>query len=129
MIEYNKNFNEKTILPFFIHPQVDLARGQVPFCHKSIVNFFEKRKSPCTQKFLEVKIKRQIHDHYLICKITLFNVIFTIKIISRNPDHEKYQIQTDVTDIEFSKVFKEYIKIYKLKTHKKQIQYSQTMYL
>ena len=65
MIENNKIFVEKSIFQFFIHPQVDAAQGQIPFCHKLIVNLFEKGNSPCTQNFLEVKIKRQIQDHYL----------------------------------------------------------------
>ena len=36
MIEYNKNFDDNSILPFFIQPQSDPAQGPVQFCHKVI---------------------------------------------------------------------------------------------
>ena len=36
--------------------------------------------------------------------------IYTIEFSSTNPDHRKYVIQTDDLDLEFSKVFSEYIK-------------------
>ena len=55
MIEYNKNFDDKSILTFFIKPQNDPARGEVQFCYNLIVNVFEKGNSPCKQEFLEVK--------------------------------------------------------------------------
>ena len=112
MIEYNKNFTDKSILPFFIKPQNDTSRGQIQFCHTLIVNLFEKGISPCKQGFLEVQIKRQILDHYLkdICKITSHYGIFTIEFASPKLNHKKHQIQTDDIDTEFSKVFKDYIK-------------------
>ena len=115
MIEYNENFDNNSILPFFIKRQNDPSRGHVQFCYNLIANLFEKRNSPCKQEFPEVKIERQILDHFLkgICNITSFYGIFTIEIESPQPNHIKYQIQTDDRDIEFSKVFTDYIKIYK----------------
>ena len=46
MIEHNEKFDHNSILPFFIKPQKDPARGQVQFCYNIIVNLFEKRNSP-----------------------------------------------------------------------------------
>ena len=65
MIEYNKIFDDNSILKFFIKPQNDPTRGQIQFCHNLIVNLFEKGISPYKQEFTEVEIKRQILDHYL----------------------------------------------------------------
>ena len=47
MIEYDKSFDDNSILPFFIKPLNDPFRGQVQFCHNLIVNLFEKGVSPC----------------------------------------------------------------------------------
>ena len=90
----------------------------------------KKRNSQCKQEFPEVRIKRQILDHYLkaTCKITLYYGIFSIEIVSSKPNHTTHQIQTDVINIEISKVFTDYIKINNTKIHKKQIQYLQTMF-
>ena len=73
---------------------------------------FEKGNSPCKREFPEVRIKRQIHDHYLkdVCNITSHYGIFTIETASPKSNHIRHQIQTDDIDIEFSKVFKDYIK-------------------
>ena len=38
MIEYSKNFDDNSILPFFIKPQNDPSRGQVQFCYNLIRN-------------------------------------------------------------------------------------------
>ena len=94
-----------------IHPQAE-ARGQVQFCQNFIVILFEKGESPCTKEFPGVKIKRQLIDHYLkgICSITSQYGIYTIEISSPNSFHDKYLIQTDDVDFEFSKVFTESIK-------------------
>ena len=72
MIEYDKNFDDNTILQFFIKPLNDPSRAQVQFCHILILNLMQKRISPCKQKFPEGQIKRQILDHYLkdTCNIT-----------------------------------------------------------
>ena len=87
-IEYDKNFDDNTKLPFTIHPQIYLARGQVQFCHKLIVKLFEKGKSPCKQKFTEMRIKKQIFDHYIkgICNITSYYGIATIEILPPQPN-------------------------------------------
>ena len=59
-----------------------------------------------------VKIKRQIIEHYLknICNLTQQYGIYTIEFSTPNPNHRKYVIQTDDLELEFSKVFLEYIK-------------------
>ena len=58
MIEYNENFDNNSILPFFIKPQNNPARGQVQVCYNLFVNLFEKGNSPCKQEFPEVRIKQ-----------------------------------------------------------------------
>ena len=62
--------------------------------------------------FPDVKMKRQLLDHYLkgICSLTSHYGIYTIEIRSPNAFHDRYLIQTDDVDIEFSKVFSQYIK-------------------
>ena len=55
MIEYNKNFDNNSILPFSIHSQKDPARGQVQVCNNLIVNLFKEGNSPCKQEFPEKK--------------------------------------------------------------------------
>ena len=61
-------------------------------------------------------MKRQLLDHYLkgICSPTSQFGIDTIEISSPNAFHDKYLIQTDDIDTEFSKVFTEYIKVFHL---------------
>ena len=64
------------------------------------------------KKFPDVKIKRQLLDHYLKgkCSLKLQYGIYTIEIKSPNAFHDRYLIQTDDVDIEFSKVYTQYIK-------------------
>ena len=73
---------------------------------------FEPGISPCKAEFPEVKIKRQIIEHYLkdICNLTQQFGIYTIEFSTPNTAHRKYVIQTDDIELEFSKVFIEYIK-------------------
>ena len=68
--------------------------------------------STCKAEFPDVKIKRQIIEHYLkdICKLTQQYGIYTIEFSTPNANHRKYVIQTDDLELEFSKVFLEYIK-------------------
>ena len=112
MIEDNKNFDDNSILAFFLQPQGDPAQAQVQFCHNLTAKLFEKRNSPCKQEFLEVRIKRRILDHYLkgTCHITSFYGISTIEILSPKSNHPTHQTQTHDIDIEFSKVNTDYIK-------------------
>ena len=65
IIRYDDSFDDDSILHFFINLQSDPARRQVQLCHNLIVNLFQKRNSPCKEKFPEVKFKCQIFDHYL----------------------------------------------------------------
>ena len=73
---------------------------------------FESGISPCKAEFPDVKIKRQIIEHYLkdICNLTQQYGIYPIEFSTPNTAHRKYVIQTDDIELEFSKVFKEYIK-------------------
>ena len=103
--------DENSILPFFINSLTD-NRGQTQFYQNLIAILFEKGVSPCTAEFPEIKIKRQIIDHYLkrICNLTQHYGIYTIEIHSPSKFHGRYLLQTDDVDIEISKVFTEYIK-------------------
>ena len=72
---------------------------------------FEPGISPSKTEFPDVKIKRQIIEHYLeeICHLTQQYGIYTIEISTPRP-YNKYIIQTDDIDLEFSNLFTEYIK-------------------
>ena len=104
-----KSYNSKF---FNFNQSTHGDRGQTQFCRNLIANLFKKGISPCTAEFPEVKIKRQILYHYLkgICNITHQHGIYTIEIKSPSTFHGRYLLQTDDVDIEFSKVFTEYIK-------------------
>ena len=82
------------------------------FCHKLITKIFEQGSSPCKAEFPEIKIKRQIVDQYIkgICNLTQKYGNYTIEFSTTRNFPGKYVIQTDDVDIEFSKVFTEYIK-------------------
>ena len=62
--------DENSVFQFLINSLTD-DRGQIQFCHNLIANLFERGISLCKTEFLEVKIKRQIIDHYLkwICNL------------------------------------------------------------
>ena len=96
--------DDEAVFPFLIDSLDD--RGQHDFCKNLRVNLFEPGISPCKQEFPDVKIKRQIIEHYL----KLLYVIYTIEFSTPNTAHRKYIIQTDNIELEFSKVFIEYIK-------------------
>ena len=102
--------SDEAVFPFLIDSLDD--RGQHDFCNIFLVNFFEPGISPCKAKFPDVKIKRQIIEHYLkdICNLTQQYGIYTIEISTSKTAHRKYVIQTDDIELEFSKVFIEYIK-------------------
>ena len=82
------------------------------FAKNLLVNLFEPGISPCKSEFPDIKIKRQIIEHYLkdICNLTQQYGIYTIEISTPRTFHGKCVIQTDDIDLEFSKVFTEYIK-------------------
>ena len=103
--------DEDTVFPFIIISLTE-DRGQTQFCHNLIANKFEQGISPCKAEFPEIKIKRQIVDHYIktICNLTQQYGIYTIALSTTRNFHGKYVIQTDDVDIEFSKVFTKYIK-------------------
>ena len=73
---------------------------------------FEPGISPCKSEFPDIKIKRQTIEHYLkeICNLTQQCGIYTMEISTPSTFHDKYVIQTDDIDLDFSKVFTEYIK-------------------
>ena len=99
------------VLPFLISPLSE-PRGQKEFCKNLIANLFEKGENPCTEKLPDVKMKRQLLDHYLkgICSLTSNFGIYTKEIISPNTSHIRYLIQIDDVDLEISKVFTQFIK-------------------
>ena len=102
--------DEETVFPFLINSLSD--RGQTRFCKNLLVNLFEPGISPCTAEFTDIKIKSQIIEHYLkdICNLTQQYGIYTIEFSTPRTIHGKYVIQIDDIDLEFSKVFTEYIK-------------------
>ena len=87
-------------------------RGQTKFCKNLLIKLFETGNSPCKTEFPDVKIKRQITEHYLkdISKITQQCGIYTREISTPRIGYNKYVIQTDDLDLEFSNVFTEYMK-------------------
>ena len=101
--------DEEAVFPFVINSLSN--RGQTRFCKNLLVNLFERGISPCKSEFPDIKIKRQIIEHYLkdICNLTQQYGIYTIEISTPRTLHGKYVIQTDNIDLEFSKVFTEYI--------------------
>ena len=111
MSQNEESEDENSILPFIITSLTD-DRGQTNFCQNLKANLFERGVSPCTAEFPEVKIKRQIVDHYFkgICNLTQQYGTYTTEIQTPSKFHGRYLLQTDDLDIEFSKVFTEYIK-------------------
>ena len=102
--------DEEAIFPCLINSLSD--RGQTRFCKNLLKNLFEPGISPCKAEFLDIKIKRQFKEHYLkdICNLLQQYGIYTIEFSTPRTIHDKYVIQTDDIDLEFSKVFTEYIK-------------------
>ena len=121
--------DEEAVFPFLIGSLDD--RGQTRFCKNLLVNLFETGISPCKAELPDVKTKRQIIEHYLkdICKLTHQCRIYTIEFSTPRTAHNKYVIQTDDIDLEFSKKFIEYIKAYNIIIHKEQTPYSQKKFL
>ena len=103
--------DENSVFPFIINSLTE-DRGQKQFCTNLIANVFEQGISPCKAEFPELKIKRQIIDHYLkgICNLAQPYGIYIIELSTESRYHSKHVIQTDDVDIEFSKVFTEYFK-------------------
>ena len=102
--------DDEAVFPFLIDSLDD--RGQHDFCNNLLVNLFEPGISPCKAEFPDVKIKRQIIKNYLkdMCNLTQQYGIYTIEFSTPNTAHRKYVIQTDDIELEFSKVFIDYIK-------------------
>ena len=107
----DKSPDDSSVFPFLINSLIE-DKGQIQFCTNLIANVFEQGISPCKAEFPEIKIKRQIIDHYLkgICNLTQPYGIYIIELSTESEFHSKHVIQTDDVDIEFSKVFAEYIK-------------------
>ena len=98
--------DEESVFPFIINSLTD-DREQTQFCKNLLAKI-----TPCKSEFSEIRIKRQIVEHYLKGKCNLKQQyrIYTIEIITQRTFHGKYVIQTNDIDLEFSKVFTEYIK-------------------
>ena len=60
----NEDKPENSVLLLLISPLTE-PRGQIKFCQNLIINLFEKGESPCTKKFPDVKIKRQLFDQQM----------------------------------------------------------------
>ena len=111
MSQNEESEDENSISPFLTNSLTD-NRGQTQICQNLIANLFERRVRPCTAEFPEVKTKRQVIDHYLkgVCNLTQQYGIYTIEKQTPSKFHGRYLLQTDDVDIEFSRVFTEYIK-------------------
>ena len=96
--------DEEAVFPFVINSLSD--RGQTRFCKNLLVILFEPGISPCKSEFPDIKIKRQIIEHFLkdICNLTQQYGFYTIEFSTPRTLHGKYVIQTDDIDLEFSKV-------------------------
>ena len=102
--------DEEYVFPFIINSLND--RGQTKYCKSLLIILFGPEICPCKTEFSDVKIKRQIIEHYLkdLSKITQQYGIYTIEISTPKLGYNKYVIQTDDLDLEFSNVCTEYIK-------------------
>ena len=98
--------DDEEVYPFLIDATDN--RGKHDFCKNLLVNLFEPGINPCKAELPDVKIKRQIIENYLkdICNLRQQNGIYTIEFSTPNTNHRK----TDDLELEFSKVFLEYIK-------------------
>ena len=76
--------DEEAIFPFLINSLSD--RGQTRFCKNLLVNLFEPGISLCKAEFPDIKIKRQIKEHYLkdICNLTQQYGIYTKEFSTPN---------------------------------------------
>ena len=92
MTQNEESEDENSILPFIITSLTD-DRGQTKFCQNLIANLFERGVCPCAADFREVKIKRQIVDHYLkgTCNLTQQYGIYTIEIMTPSKFHGRYR--------------------------------------
>ena len=102
--------DEEYVFPFIINSLND--RGQTKFCKNLHIILFELEISPCKTELPDIKIKKELIDHYLkdIPKITQQYGIYTIEISTPRIGYNKYVIQTDYLHSEFSNVFTEYVK-------------------
>ena len=102
--------DDEEVYPFLI--DAPDKRGQHDFCKNLLVNLFEPGISPCKAEFPDIKIKRQIIERYLkdICNLTQQYGNYTIEFSTPNTNHRKCVIQRDDLELQFSKVFLEYIK-------------------
>ena len=82
--------DEDSVFPFIITSLTE-DRGQIQFCHNLIANKFEQGISPCKAEFPEIKIKKQIVDHYIkeICNLTQQYGIYTIELNTASKYHGK----------------------------------------
>ena len=104
-----ESIDHEQAFPFVIDSDTD--RGQIKFSKNLLINLFEPGISPCKTEFPDVRIRRQLINRYIkdIAKIIQqygicsdYRNLYTRK--------QKYVVQTDDLDLEFPKVFTEYIK-------------------
>ena len=81
--------DHEQVFPFVINSDTD--RGQVKYCKNLLLSLFEPGTSPCKTEFPDIKIRRQLLDHYVkdIAKITQQYGIYTIGISTLN-DKKKH---------------------------------------
>ena len=67
----DKSPDENFVFPFLINSLTE-DRVQKQFCNNLNANLFEQGISRCKAQFPEIKIKRQIVNHYMkgICNLT-----------------------------------------------------------
>ena len=77
--------DEEAVFPFLIDSLDD--RGQTRFSQNLLVYLFEPGISPCKAEFPDVKIKRQIIEHYLkdISNTTIWNLHHRIQHTKYSP--------------------------------------------
>ena len=85
--------NESPVFLFLIDSLDD--RGQTRFCKNLLVNLFEPGISPCKAKVTDVKIKRQIFEHYLKDICNLIKVYHQPK----PPNIQKYEMKSQYFNI------------------------------
>ena len=112
MIQFDKNYADDSILLFIINPKNDWSRGPVLFCFNLLVICFQKRNTPCKKEFPEVKIRRQVLDHYLARKSNIashYDILIIENVPPRSTNQPPHRIKTGDIELGFSKNFTEYL--------------------
>ena len=68
MFQYDANFDDGSILLLVIEITNEPSRGQVQFCHNSIIKLFQRRNSPNQQQIPEKKDQYSIIIYHVTVK-------------------------------------------------------------